>query len=94
MPFSEEFAALISSYRFFTVAGGKGDFAVCRGDSGFVSAWVFLVVSVCACASCDTLMVYLPAIALPVVVALNAVVLLAVLVAVNRSALFSAVLAV
>jgi fumarate reductase subunit C len=59
-----------------------------------VSAWVFLVVSVCACASCDTLMVYLPAIALPVVVALNAVVLLAVLVAVNRSALFSAVFAV
>jgi hypothetical protein len=39
-------------------------------------------------------MVYLPAIALPVVVALNAVELLAVLVAVNRSALFSAVFAV
>ena len=59
-----------------------------------VSGCAFLVVRVCACASCDTLMVYLPAIALPVVVALNAVELLDVLVAVNRSALFSAVLAV
>jgi hypothetical protein len=35
MPDSDEFAALISTLPGFTVAGGKGDFAVCRGDSGF-----------------------------------------------------------
>ncbi|EST81904.1 hypothetical protein ECA727_02851, partial [Escherichia coli ECA-727] len=41
-----------------------------------------------------TLMVYFPAMALPAVVALNAVVLLVVLVAEKRSALDNAVLAV
>jgi hypothetical protein len=93
MPDSEEFAALISTVTGFSVARGKGDFAVSRGDSRFGIGLGALVVSVWAFASCDTLMVYYPAIALPVVVALNAVVLL-VLVAVNRSALFSAVFAV
>lgn len=50
-------------------------------------------VRTCACASCETLMAYLPATVLPEVVALNAVELLAAVVAVNRSALFSLVLA-
>lgn len=84
----------IDGHRIFTVTGGKGDLAVSRGNGRFGIRLRVLVVRVCACASCDTLMVYLPAIALPVVVALNAVELLDVLVAVNRSALFSAVLAV
>lgn len=47
----------------------------------FVSALVVRVVRVCACARWVTLMVYFPAMALPAVVALNAVVLLVVLVA-------------
>ncbi len=47
----------------------------------FVSSLVVRVVRVCACARWVTLMVYFPAIAFPAVVALNAVVLLVVLVA-------------
>lgn len=47
----------------------------------FVSSLVVRVVRVCACARWLTLMVYFPAMALPAVVALNAVVLLVVLVA-------------
>lgn len=47
----------------------------------FVSSLVVRVVRVCACARWVTLMVYFPAMALPAVVALNAVVLLVVLVA-------------
>lgn len=43
----------------------------------FVSSLVVRVVRVCACARWVTLMVYFPAMALPAVVALNAVVLLA-----------------
>ena len=46
----------------------------------FVSSLVVRVVRVCACARWVTLMVYFPAMALPAVVALNAVVLLVVLV--------------
>lgn len=42
----------------------------------FVSSLVVRVVRVCACARWVTLMVYFPAMALPAVVALNAVVLL------------------
>ena len=57
----------------------------------FVSALVVRVVRVCACARWVTLMVYFPAMALPAVVALNAVVLLVVLVAEKRSALDNAV---
>lgn len=60
----------------------------------FVSSLVVRVVRVCACARWVTLMVYFPAMALPAVVALNAVVLLVVLVAEKRSALDNAVLAV
>ena len=60
----------------------------------FVSSLVVRVVRVCACARWVTLMVYFPAIAFPAVVALNAVVLLVVLVAEKRSALDNAVLAV
>ena len=60
----------------------------------FVSSLVVRVVRVCACARWVTLMVYFPAMALPAVVALNAVVLLMVLVAEKRSALDNAVLAV
>ena len=47
----------------------------------FVSSLVVRVVRVCACARWVTLMVYFPAMALPAVVALNAVVLLVVLAA-------------
>ena len=60
----------------------------------FVSSLVVRVVRVCACARWVTLMVYFPAMALPAVVALNAVVLLVVLVAEKSSALDNAVLAV
>ena len=60
----------------------------------FVSSLVVRVVRVCACARWVTLMVYFPAMALPAVVALNAVVLLVVLVAEKRSALDNAVLAI
>ena len=60
----------------------------------FVSSLVVRVVRVCACARWVTLMGYFPAMALPAVVALNAVVLLVVLVAEKRSALANAVLAV
>ena len=60
----------------------------------FVSSLVVRVVRVCACARWVTLMVYFPPMALPAVVALNAVVLLVVLVAEKRSALDNAVLAV
>ena len=60
----------------------------------FVSSLVVRVVRVCACARWVTQMVYFPAMALPAVVALNAVVLLVVLVAEKRSALDYAVLAV
>ena len=60
----------------------------------FISSLVVRVVRVCACARWVTLMVYFPAMALPAVVALNAVVLLVVLVAEKRSALDNAVLAV
>ena len=59
-----------------------------------VSLLVVLVVSVCACARWLMLMVYFPAIAFPAVVALNAVLLLVVVVAENRSAFDNAVLAV
>ena len=44
----------------------------------FVSSLVVRVVRVCACARWVTLMVYFPAMALPAVVALNAVVLRAI----------------
>ena len=49
--------------------------------AALLSFWAVLVVSVCACASCVMAMVYLPAIALPLVVALNAVLELVVVVA-------------
>ena len=50
----------------------------------FVSSLVVRVVRVCACARWVTLMVYFPAMALPAVVALNAVVLLVVLISSSR----------
>lgn len=69
-------------------------YAIAGGDGSFTVFLTNFVVSVCACASWLTLMVYFPAIALPVVVALKADELLVVEVAANKSALFSAVLAV
>jgi hypothetical protein len=41
----------INSHRIFTVARGKGNFAVRGGNSGFGIRLGVLVVSVCACAS-------------------------------------------
>lgn len=60
----------------------------------FVSFLVVRVVRVCVCVRWVTLMVYFSAMALFVVVVLNAVVLLVVLVAEKRSVLDNVVLAV
>ena len=79
IPLNDELAALISmEIGSFVAALLNGEFAVAGGDRRFRIVSGGARGQVCACARWVTLMVYFPAMALPAVVALNAVLLVVV----------------